>query len=487
MARPIRPGVATLGGSGTAISDPYARRRTKIELQPWERVALPVDGDQPKVSVGRESYSDPLGFSFTTGRFAVLGANVYDLESGTQLGRLSIPRDVSLHWPAVSGDGKLVAAQEATKRNIINIWSVETGKLAREISAGNSGATLCWMGFRNATELVMVWSPWQSGKGSVCQIWNASTGAGLLAFGPERGSTRFGQGEFTLSGDGAKVVYQDHSTAKAQRAFRPGLLVRDLTADVKKTISYQAPQGGMSDLLDLAVSPDGKKIIAASQSSQSSLHVIVWQSESDVQRRIYPFVVPTVVPSKMWFLQWTPDGSAYMVGANILFDQSSGRVLWVLEYSSNSGIGGDPWRFLDNDNLLIRDTNSLVNDRLVSVLVPWKDIRASQAAMASGRPAYLKPGDKVGIDLDLPKPAATAPIAGDVNPAAAAANSSYVALGTAVAERLKLEGFVIDQNAPARFFVRYRPAGLAVRSAAKRSGTSPRGAAGQRGGAAEAT
>lgn len=151
-----------------------------------------------------------------------------------------------------------------------------------------------------------------------------------------------------------------------------------------------------SQLKALAFSPDGTELAGVIDGGDGSIQLVVWDAAGPVvETHPLPASVRMQGLNKSRHLQYTPDGSGWLVHHRFLYDRRLKATTWIIEDLLSSF--GDR-AFLDADRVLGKTTT---NGSLVSVGIPRERIRAAVEARASGQNALLKPGDAVRIDITV--------------------------------------------------------------------------------------
>lgn len=252
-----------------------------------------------------------------------------------QLGHSDSVRSLSF-----SPDGKYLVSSSSDKT--VKVWEVATGK---EMTSFVHGSDLLSAFF--SSDGKNVWSG--DAKGSL-RLWDIGTGKtiaqlnhGALAYALTCSSNR----KYAFTGGGERLVYWDLTTRKQVFTLPiKEVIVRDAKfsndgrfvamiierfsypnsesvihiLDVKKRKIVKKIKGGSVPLRAVALSPDGKILIAGGGNDEKDAMMSVWETDSGWKITSFPFKWP------VFNVEFSPDGkdaAAASFGEVCLFDTAS--------------------------------------------------------------------------------------------------------------------------------------------------------------------
>jgi hypothetical protein len=147
----------------------------------------------------------------------------------------------------------------------------------------------------------------------------------------------------------------------------------------------------------LVFSPDGSELAALMQGQEARFRLVVWDAKGtivedhDLGLQIgggYNDGDP---------IQWSPGGSSWLLHGDYLFDRRLGAIVWILRPPVMHHY---PHRFLDADQVIATRGDFQVRE-LIVVPVPRDEIQGAVESLNSGRPARLRPGDEIALQVKV--------------------------------------------------------------------------------------
>lgn len=422
------PELSNVGG-GQASYLSYAYQRPEM---PGVFHIYPDETYQPKVVIPVPSGFEVMSRPVTASDFLLVGSQVWNVKTAERVGSLGIKINRG-DFAALSPDGKLIAFRNrGNEAAPIGVFSTEKRNQTVELDARKGDARLEWLGFLDATRLMVVWRGWNDTRDNAVQIWNAETGEGLSAFG--LGS--FGRDDMSVSSDGEQMLFHTSDTV--------GYV--SLTPKKPKPTPLPMPdRRALFQVNGLAFSPDNSRA-AIYRGGWEGLSILEWDvtKKKIVQNGTIPINTTgfSVGHGQGDAFQWTPDGKHWLVRGHLLLECKSGNPVWMLQ--SLPGVHVSPI-MLDEETLLVPVMSKTQRETfLVSVPFPWEQIRRATAAMNDpAQPAMLRPGASVSMEFN-PGPLRFM-----------AADQMAQVLGQPLAERLKTFGIKVEANQPTVLYLKY--------------------------------
>ncbi|MFM9966247.1 MAG: MJ0042-type zinc finger domain-containing protein [Planctomycetaceae bacterium] len=422
------PELSNVGG-GQASYLSYAYQRPAL---PGVFHIYPDETYQPKVVIPVPPSFEVMSRPVTASDFLLVGSQVWNVKTAERVASLGIKINHG-DFAALSPDGKLVAFRDrGNDAAPIGVFSTEQRSQTVELAARKGDARLEWLGFLDATRLMVVWRGWNDTRDNAVQIWNAETGEGLSAFG----LGPFGRNDMSVSSDGEQMLFHTSDTV--------GYV--SLTPKKPKPTPLPMPdRRALFSVNGLAFSPDNSRA-AIYRGDWEGLSILEWDvtKKKIVQNGTIPINASdiSVGPGQNDAFQWTPDGKHWLVKGHLLLECKSGNPVWMLQ--SLPGVHVSPI-MLDEETLLVPVQSKNHRDTfLVSVPFPWEQIRRATAAMNDpAQPALLRPGASVSMEFN-PGPLRFMP-----------AEQMAQVLGQPLAERLKTFGVKVEANQPTVLYVKY--------------------------------
>ncbi len=392
MAKPATPakGAATAKGANastgwTVTADP-----------PAEPIKVPTEaGYTIPVPMGQGVLYPP-----TPSNFVALGKNekasdvrqVFDLRTKEVVGEIGGKHDFSREVK-LSPDGQFLMTEgkpTAAQSRSIEIWSFKTGGLIQTIVASPTPAFIGLLGFARGNQAV---TARYIGKGDLISVWDVETGKlAREVLGPpsfRREATAISPGGRYLA-----LISND-----------PSLVVFDLTT-AKKVGEKALPKSGSGYVNPegLSFSPDGSELAGLFTSGTES-KLWVWDVAKGtvvVDHTLKGNVklnVPGAQSYKGRAIEWLPDGSAWLLSGHTIVDRAGGRPVWIFR-SGEGDFYPEPRLLVDNDHMLT--VGGPTDDRRLEVVaLPWKQVDAALKAIEAKSPAYICPGQPVSLKIDI--------------------------------------------------------------------------------------
>ena len=354
--------VVDLGGGGSFTPDPAAagdaarpRSITLSKSPGFFSELLPASFGPPR---------NPLLAFGTAGQGEINDANstieICDLYSGRVLQKVPGPRDLVL--TAVSPNGKRLAtisASEPFKHGPVQIWNVEGKKL--EYSSGweasqGDHVTFKWLCWIDDDHLMTV-------ENDVLTMWNVDGAEAVyLVSGDQLGVPTFSPGgsQFVIAASGRVSVH-----------------------DVKSGDMLQnIPLDGQGHARSAAFSPSGKLLAVTAASD-----VVVYDATTG-EKVIQAYAPSSFFPN--WGVAWVNEDQVLVGGMNLV-DIGSQMTIWTYAHQASQvvpGAGGRVWFTIVDKHQGQR------------ALLPLKLPHAGVKPVSEGD-LVLKPGDEMGLELQI--------------------------------------------------------------------------------------
>ncbi|MBX3444198.1 MAG: hypothetical protein KF774_17480 [Planctomyces sp.] len=373
----------------------------------------------------------------------------WDLITGKARGN-KVHRTGAAHAPTISPDGTLLAVRRIPKQRpdpadsespVIELWSLDSGRLTQVIQAGEPGATVAYAELPTADRLItFTYAGTDRQRAKHLRIWDARTGRLIreIAWNSQFDATRC-----TLSPGGRFLANID--------GFRPApLQFYDLESGElagEAALPPQNARGEHFEWVDLDFSPDGREF-AALRTSQAATELTVFDLATGdaVRSHRLPGQVFASVPSSGAYqgrmLEWLPDGSGWLLVGGLILDDVSGQAVWMLDPRSNTS----PRRILGEEVCWVsKEKAGPAESRYTFQVqsIPWAEIR-SALGRTDEAGAMFGPGAFVSVQLHV---ATADPEDG---------SATETALAEALSARLSDAGFRISEEEPLVFEVRYQ-------------------------------
>ena len=375
----------------------------------------------------------------------VRSVQVWDLVTGQKLGSMK-NKTGPMTERRLSPDGKMFLGRvvEKDKPTKIDVWSIETGQLVRQITADVAGMTLQFADFLPGDRIVTYTS-------------------GNLTADKKQLTHRFRV--FDLK-SGEQVAQSDDDALFefAQAAFSPGrrylassgrgargdLVVYDL-----KTCHLAARQTigrNPNDSIEaIAFSPKGDKLaVALSAYPTTRLVLLDVSNGKDLQEHRYPVYFADFVPGLLYQgppMEWLPDASALLLGGTMALDPVSGRTLWLCYTAPNQYDLDNSRRRLPVPGGFLTIGGKTGVSKITLLPLPASSLSLAQSLSANNSvEALLKPGQKVSLVVQVDKLRFGTP------------EETKKVLETMYRDMLDSAGFELADDQPLEFKVTYNEA-----------------------------
>jgi WD40 repeat protein len=315
MTRLRSPFVAIITLVSWALAAPLPAQDQSIKADPPGQ-APPAITDKLNDLAAPESFFGPeVSFADQFGPYVIVGRNadpkesrvVYDLTTGMQVATLKGKIEFLDKPCALSPDGKLYACAGGFRKEpsitLLELTSGQTQELAMPMKPDH-------LEFLGPDRLLTV-----AGFDTIITVFDTKTGKALKTF---RTSHRQAMPAVSPGGNYVAVVEDQRLN-----------LYNLKTGDKAQTINIPKPQPFGYRCEALAFAPDGA-MIGGLFKKANQWAVLAWKVDGGAP------VVEEVLELKQPFfdgkrLQWSPDGSAWLVNGEVIVDSQSGKVLWKLE------------------------------------------------------------------------------------------------------------------------------------------------------------
>ncbi|MBC7815888.1 MAG: hypothetical protein IAG10_03200 [Planctomycetaceae bacterium] len=301
----------------------------------------------------------------------------------------------------LSPDGKYLLGKAVDKENNtkVDLWSLETSQLVRQIPADAAGMNLAFADFLPGDRIVTITTGKQGDKKAShrLRVFDLKSGEQLLQSGDDN----------LLEPRNADFSPGRRYLASYSRAVRGDLVIYD--TQTCQLVAKKLMSGKGADSVEgVGFSPLGDKIaVAMGGYNVSRLVVLDAATGNEVQEHRYPVSFRSLAPGLLYTgptIDWFPDGSALLLNGTTAIDLVSGRVVWTLfttpdEYS------------LDNTNrrLPVPGGFLMISGKLNKAkftLLPFdaKSLSLAQSlATDNSLEALIKPSQKVSLEVKVDK------------------------------------------------------------------------------------
>lgn len=375
----------------------------------------------------------------------VRSCQVWDLVTGQKLGSMKT-KTGPMTERRLSPDGKMFLGRAVDKENPtkIDVWSIETGQLVRQITADVAGMKLEFADFLPGDRIVAYTS-------------------GNLTADKKQFTHRFRVFDLK-SGEQVAQSGDDALFEHAQAAFSPGrkylasscrgargdLVVYDL-----KTCQIAARQTvgrNANDSIEaIAFSPTGDKLaLALSVYPATRLVLMDAANGKESQEHRYPVYYSDFVPGIVYQgppMEWLPDASGLLLGGTMVLDRVSGRQLWLCYTAPNEyNLDNSRHRVPVPGGFLTVGGKSGVS-KITLLPLPANSSELAQSLSGNNSvESLLKPGQKVSLAVQVDKLRFGTP------------DETKKALETMYRNMLESAGFELADDQPQVFTVTYTEA-----------------------------
>lgn len=378
------------------------------------------------------SRDDKLVFAPYPSPFVLIGQSVYDIAEDRETGKVEALSKKTLARFALSPDGKRLAQviEDPAKKyvNVIEIVDTATGKPQTTIRyTEEQFKDVSFMTFTRFNHLAAMVS---TKDGDRACLWRVEDGKPLAQVAVEKGQDY-------------RIAFSDNGQYMAG-VSDSRLRVFDMTKG-KAVAEMQSPpdEWGIASftifITSLAFSPDGTELAALITGKDASLHLIVWGADGKIVFHNDMGLAAGAGYNEGPPLIWAPDGQGWLIHGDFFFDRTFEGIAWILQPPVQHGY---PHRFLD-DNHLLTSRGDFTERQLVSIEIPRAKIAAAAQALKSGEAALLKPGDTIGLVIEVGALRFSDP------------NTVRNELASAIAKRLSAGGLKVAASGDVTLVMRY--------------------------------
>ena len=340
---------------------------SKIDVAPIEVAAnlrIPVVQRGTQLQVVYASHHGP---------FVAIDDEVFDIRTGQKSGSLPFRKSI-VHPPNVvlSPNGRYFAVfQRVDNATTINVTDSSTGQSVQQIIIATEGyPQTIWLDFLDDNRIG--WIGRIGGKSSF-RHWDLKGGQEAQGF-EIAGLPK----EAALHPDGKTMAV----------ALMDKLLLFDLEEGEQVGVS-QMPMNFHS----MTFSPDGTEMAVAYR-VQRFEELAIYDQKG--QRIFSATVEQGITPWKDTSeIQWLPDGSGWLLNSMYLLDRQTGSILWRLVPFRRAN---PPTIVLSGDKVL---TFSKDGNSLIPLKIPRQQIAQAASELNSDKPAALRPGMKVRLQVHV--------------------------------------------------------------------------------------
>jgi hypothetical protein len=341
---------------------------------------------------------------------AVFGNDLWDLRTMTRVGPgFSFPRTTDRLTTVMSADGKFVVVapfhgrRDATSVDV-TVYDTATGAKVSDVLSALREDDLDYVGLAKSPWMLIASRGLPFGE-SPMELWNFQTGKIIRRF-----NCCYRDAERTvLSPDGKFVAMANDETIKIYNLETSEAVATmetpagDIHAGVEinatpDSVRVRAVAMSSLSIACLAFSPDGTELAGLSAPfGGDEARLICWDAKGKVKDDFVFGGCRRLFPADPGMLQWSPDGSAWMIKGRWLLDRKFKRVVFGSEGLWAENIVG---AFIDPQHYFV--AHPLSNARSEVLDLPREALRKSIAVATDAKaPAILRPGQSITLQLAL--------------------------------------------------------------------------------------
>lgn len=359
------------------------RAPAQLIADPPSESAVILSGKALELKAPDSIFGVEITYADQYGPFVALGRNgdqndtrrIIDLRTFEIVGE--IKGQLRVREPfALSPDGSRFAAHaHGLRGDSVAVVETKTGKITHELDAGRALMHLTFVG--NDRLLTM------SNEGKLV-LWDATTGQAQRAMTATIADRK---GKPAVSPGGRYVAYA---------TGRELTCLDTRSGAVAGTIELPPGKPFPLDCQGLAFSPDGKQLAGVFKDFQKT-RLLSW--ELGRKEPATDLVVePRVAFYKGQMLEWSPDGSCWLVNGELVVDRVSGQTLWKV---TTEAFSNQPRHILAPEAVLTLVENRGKQGRVLRLATPGKDVAAARQHIQAMQKAVRAGGH--AIDVLLPK------------------------------------------------------------------------------------
>jgi WD40 repeat protein len=350
--------------------------------------------DRPQLEISVPTRCDRIVYPATPSPFALTGLNitggdtvqVWNLVTGEMTGQLQ-EQVQSGSDVALSPDGRHLAvkAPGGTHYSKLQIWSFETGRLAREIECDDKRVHLQAAQFV-APELLVAHTSGSTGSGTRHRvgIWNVTAGTLVRTFDL---TASFQADRLAVSPGGRYLATMASNNTLSIYGLESGSMLGQARLDSLMTGSLGAYRG-------MSFSPDGRQLGIVLSETNSRLVLLDVASGTVAEQLEIAGKPPTASAYRGAAVEWLADRGWCLFGGTVI-DRGTRRVVWNLDLpimyrlTARRTVPGG-WIAL---------TGPYSQKRVRFLPIPWEQITAGLTGMQADAPALLKPGGAISLEI----------------------------------------------------------------------------------------
>ena len=332
----------------------------------------------------------------------VRGGQVWNLATGQKLHTFK-GKTAPLSAPErrLSPDGKSLLGKVVDKENNtkLEIWSLETSQLVRQISADVAGMNLAFADFLPQDRIVTITTGKQGDKTAAhrLRVFNLNSGEQLLQSGDDN----------LLDPHNAVFSPGRRYLASYSRAVRGELVIYD--TQTCQLVAKKLMSGKGTDSVEAAgFSPLGDKI-AVAMGGHNVCRIVVLDvaTGNELQEHRYPASFRNLVPGLLYTgptIDWFPDASALLLGGTVAIDLVSGRLVWSLFTAPNEYSLDNTNRRLPVPGGFLTVSGKLNKAKFTLLPLDAKSLSLAQSLSTNNSlDALIKPSQKVTLEVKVEK------------------------------------------------------------------------------------
>ena len=340
-------------------------------------------------------------FADVEGGQDVRSCQVWNLATGTKLSGFKT-KTAAMNERRLSPDGRLLLGRALDRENHtkVDVWSLESGELIKQIVADTAGMSLTFADFLPGDRIVT----FTFGRGAAPNSFVHR----LRAFDVKSGEMVWQTGDDALF-EPKKSAFSPgrRFLASAARNAAGELVIYDLTTG-EMAAKQSLGRGGVDMIEAVAFSAQGDQLAVAINSYPAwRLVILDVASGKEVREQRFPVSFADYVPGTVYngpAMEWLPDGGGLLLGGTLVLDPTSGRRIWMCRTASNE-LALDHVRRrvpIPGGLLMLSGQRRKAKMTLLPMSAEITTLARSLSSESSSE-AIIKPGQKVSLAVQIGK------------------------------------------------------------------------------------